>query len=34
MVGCNGCEDICPAKAISFPSLDFLTEVKKKWDVK
>ena len=33
MVGCNGCETICPGKAISFPFLDILTEVKKKWGV-
>jgi formate hydrogenlyase subunit 6/NADH:ubiquinone oxidoreductase subunit I len=33
MVGCNGCEDICPGKAISFPFLNILTEVKKKWGV-
>ncbi|MGM0366567.1 MAG: ATP-binding protein [Actinomycetota bacterium] len=34
MVGCNGCEPLCPRKAISFPSLDIITEAKRKWGAK
>ncbi|MGM0366814.1 MAG: hypothetical protein ACQEP5_09845 [Actinomycetota bacterium] len=28
-IGCNGCEPVCPRKAISFPSLDVITRLKR-----
>ncbi len=33
-IGCNGCEPVCRQKAISFPSLDVITQAKKKWGAK
>ncbi len=33
VVGCNGCEGICPNGAINFPSTSVIDEVRKKYNV-